>query len=242
MAKQKKDFSLIAWVFGWLLALVTAIKKIAARLEVPFEAFDRLGSPEGEATIEKIVRVIHDDWLAEQPKQTASQGGHPYRCVSLSGNALPKDHYCVYVSYAPMPSMDDLKKKWGKDNVSDLFDGRPFSPHASCVGMDRTPCEQVFYVHDAGGDWEGEEQIAWGEKQRSAIAPKGYRPATNEEIYEFARTHPELVDFVGLGSFAMNVRNRCVTGVWLHDGQRILGGGWSGLRFDRRVRVLFVSK
>ncbi len=155
---------------------------------------------------------------------------------------LPADHYRVPVTYAPMPSMETLKKEWGEDNVSVIFDGRPFTLHTSCVGMDRTPGERTFYVHDAGGDWESEERIAWGLKQRNVVAPNGYRPATPEETYEFAKAHPELVDFVGLGSLAVNGDNRYVADVWQNDGQRVLGSYWLGGRWARGYRVLFVAK
>jgi hypothetical protein len=154
---------------------------------------------------------------------------------------LPPNHYRVPVTYAPVPSMDALKKEWGKDNVSVIFDGRPFNFHASCVGMGRTPGEKTFYVHDIGHDWESEERIAWGLKQRNAAAPNGYRPATHEETYEFAKAHPELVDFVGLGSFAAGDDRRCVALVWQGVSQRILGSDWFGDRWFRRARVLFVA-
>lgn len=178
-----------------------------------------------------------DDALAEYDKRF----GEDHEGLGV-GSALPPDHYRVRVTYAQMPSMDDLKKEWGKDNVSDIFDGRPFTLHASCVGMDRTPGEKVFYVHDAGGDWESEERIAWGLKQRSAVAPNGYRPATHEETYEFAKAHPELVDFVGLGSFAVLGGGRYVAFVWRLDSQRVLADGWFVSGWRRRLRVLFVSK
>lgn len=167
-------------------------------------------------------------------------------------NGLPADHYRVRVTYAPMPSMDELKKEWGEDNVSTIVDdGRPFMLHASCVNMDRTPGEKVFYVHDAGRCWESKEQIARGAKRRNAAAPNGYRPATYEETYEFAKAHPWLADFVGLGSFvvvgadryvARVWRNDLVGRVWKYDAQRILGHGPFDGSWHPRSRVLFVSK
>lgn len=162
--------------------------------------------------------------------------------IETTSVILPPDHYRVHVTYAPMPPIDALKKEWGKDNVSDIFDGRPFTLHDSCVGMDSTPGEKIFYLHDAGGGWESEEQIAWGEKQRSAIAPDGYRPATELETYEFAMAHPELVKFVGLGSFAMYDGDRYVAGVWRHFSWRELGHGWFGFGWYCWIRVLFVRR
>lgn len=138
-----------------------------------------------------------------------------------------------------MPPLAVLKKDW---DVTDILDGRPFKLHVSCQNMDRTPGERVFYVHDAGGDWEREKMIAWGLKQYNTVAPNGYRPATHEETYEFAVAHPELVDFVGLGSSALVGKERYVAFVWSNDGQRSLDGGWIVDRWYREARVLFVSK
>jgi hypothetical protein len=142
--------------------------------------------------------------LIEVPKLIEqSQSGHPYRGAATNGNTLPPNHYRVHVTYAPLPSIKELGEGWDYRFAS-CFGDEDYSPpriHASCVGMDRTPGERMFYVHDAGGNWESEERIAWGLVQRNAAAPNGYRPATHEETYEFAKAHPELVDFVGLGSF-----------------------------------------
>ncbi len=198
---------------------------------VAFEAIYRLAKPAGRATLGKIVAIAHEDWRAEQPVVSASVE-----------DSLPPNHYRVHMTYAPMPSFAELEKEFGENNVSVVFDGRPFSLHASCVGMDRTPGERIVYVHDAERDWWSEEMIAWGLAQRSAIAPNGYRPMTHEEEYEFAKAHPELVDFVGLGSSAMRADCWCVADVWWHDGQRLLGSDWFGRRWSRSGRVLFVCK
>lgn len=230
MAKQKKDFGLIVWLVGRLLTVLTSMRKTNGHFSVPFEAYERLGSPEGEETLEKVIRLIHEEWLAGQPK-------------TKQPAPLLANHHCVRVTYAPMPSMDDLKKEWGKDNVSVIFGGRPFTLHASCVGMDRTPGEKVFCLHDTGiDDWESEAEIGKALERRDQFASNGRRPATEEETYEFAMAHPELADFVGLGSFAMHGGYRLVAGVWQRGSQRVLGSYWVGDRFRRRIRVLLVSK
>lgn len=180
--------------------------------------------------------------LALVPERNRILTNNPMSSPLSSSKSLPPDHYIVPLTYKPLPPIDALKKAWGKDNVSDIFDGRPFTLHASCVGMDRTPSEKVFYLHDAGGDWESEEQIAWGEKQRNTAAPNGYRPATHEETYEFAKAHPELVDFVGCGSFALRGDDRRVASVWQYGSRRVLGSGGFGGGWRRGHRVLFVSK
>ena len=240
----KRNVSEIETGAGFFMGFVNATMDVVREKAIPFAAVYRLATAGGRKTLGSMIDLAYADWQAEQPKpvEQQPQGGHPYRDAPTNGNALPPNHYRVPVTYAPMPSIDALKKEWGKDNVSVIFDGRPFNFHASCVGMDRTPGERTFYVHDAGGDWESEEQIAWGLKQRNAAAPNGYRPATHEETYEFAKAHPELVDFVGLGSFAMCDDDRYVAYVWQHDGQRFLDVVWFDDRWSRRARVLFVSK
>lgn len=241
--ENKKDWSAVIRVFGWLLQLATTLKKIAAELDAPFEAFLRLTTERGEATLRAIVQLILNDYNASLPKPAVQEGGHPYRGgKSSNGDALPENHYRVHVTYAPMPSLADLKKEFGEGNVADIFDGRPFTLHASCEGMDRTPGKRVFYLHDAGCELESEEQIAWGLAQRTEVAPSGYRPATHEEVYEFAKTHPELIGFIALGSFMMEGINCSVACVWRDHGRRVFGASsfFIGLRFTRRV--LFVSK
>ncbi len=237
--KNEKDWSAVVKVFGWLLQLATTLKKLASEMRVPFEAFLRLTTDKGETTLRAIVQLVLDEYSASLPKPPAMQGGAHYRDAAVP--VLPPDHYHLPISYRVMPSLARLKEKWGKDNVSAIFDGRSFTLHASCEGMDRTPGEKTFYLHDAGDDWQSEEQIAWGLKQRNAVAPDGYRPATQEETHEFSEAHPELVDYVGLGAFAMDGGDRYVAFVWRCRGQRLLGhwfdGGWS-----RGARVLFVSK
>ena len=153
MKNEKNDWSAVVKVFGWLLGLAVTLKKLAAELSVPFEAFLRLTTDKGESTLRQIAQLVLDDYNASLPKAPTLRGGEHYR-DSARVEALPPDHYRVTISYSPMPSMDELKKEWGKDNVSVIFDGRPFSFHASCVGMDRVPGERVFYLHDAGGDWQ----------------------------------------------------------------------------------------
>ncbi|HEU0050934.1 MAG TPA: hypothetical protein VFQ60_02660 [Patescibacteria group bacterium] len=199
-------------------------------------------------TLKNIVRLAHGSRPSEQPKITEqSQNvcllddlGFPYR-KPMDGT-LPDTHYRVHVSYAPLPSIRELEKDWGKGNVAVVFK-YPFTLHSSCADMDRSPGEKVFYVHDAGGNWENEEQIAWGLKQRSVFAPNGYRPATEQETCEFAKAHPELADFAGLGSFLMcDDGFDAVAHVWRVGGRRILGRHWFRDGWSRETRVLFVRK
>lgn len=222
---NKKDWSLVIWLFGWLLNFVTVLKKLATKLGVPFEAFERLGSEAGEETLARVLRLILDDYNDATPP------------------ALPPDHYRVWISYRGMPSLAQLEERWGKNNVSGIFNGRPFTPHTSCVRVSRVPGRKVFYLHDPGRDWESEERIAWGLARRNDIAPRGYRPATEEEAYEFAEARPELANYVGLGASILNDGRSCVARVrrGLGDGQRILDYSWFYFKWPCAIRVLFVS-
>lgn len=168
-----------------------------------------------------------------------SRGGCPYRGAPTNSDALPANHYCVHVSYAPLPSIDVLEREWGGGS---MYFGRLFSLHSSCIGMDCTPGKRVFYVHRARGVWESDKQIVWGLRQRNTIAPNGYRPATHEETYEFAMARLELVNFVGLGSFVRCQGHRDVVCVWQNGDQRVLGYDWFDCVGERKLRVLFVSK
>lgn len=227
MAKQKKDLSLIVWAFGWLLALATSLKKYAADLKVPFEAFERLGSPEGEATLQKVVALIRDEWAALQPKVA--------KTVELAVG-----HYRAFVGYAAVPSMAELEKEFGKNRVSSLFDGREWRIHASCVGMNETPGEKEFWVRHFGREIDSEEVIVLADKD-------DYRPATHLEAVEFARAEPELQKqlwIVALGSFALSdgdgSRYVAVLSA-VSDGRR-LGDSWFGRRWSAGSRFLLVRK
>jgi hypothetical protein len=108
--------------------------------------------------------------------------------------------------------------------------------------MSRTLGDKVFLVHDVGREWESEERIAWGQAQRTPVAPNGYRPATHDEEYEFQKSHPELTNLVALGSSTVYDDHRVVAVVWSGAGRRILGSNWFSNGWHARYRVLFVSK
>lgn len=197
------------------------------------EAIKRLSFHAGLTTVERIVDVIHADWLADQPKQD---------------EPLLPDHYRLHVVYNHTPSIDELKEEFGEDGLTEtmlevLLAIQSFTLHASCMGMKREAGEVTFFAHEVGQDWVPEEQIAWGAEQRNAFAPNGYRPATHEEILAFVKARPDVTDCVGLGSFTIRAGSRCSTMLMRGNGGqcrldiRWIDGGWSS-----KTRVLFVSK
>lgn len=163
MAKQKKDLSLIVWAFGWLLALVTAIKKIASRLKVPFDAFDRLGSPEGEATIEKIVEIIFKDWQTEQSGEKASST------------------FSAWVVY-DQPKYDDLKRH-KLNHVQHDFRYGKFSPIDRCKSVSCENREVAFEYVCIGHAIRGDDEVL-AEMNRLRL-----RPALYEELLGFAEKY-----------------------------------------------------
>lgn len=154
---------------------------------------------------------------------------------------LPSDHYQMLVTYAPLPCLTDLIEEFGDYKVSIVYDGRTWKIYPVCVNMDRTPDERTFFLHDVGRDWEWQERIAWGLAQRTPVAPNGYRPATPEEMYEFSKAHPELVDYVALGSFTwLDFDQRCVASVLNCDGTRHFSCLLLRWVFEARYKILFV--
>lgn len=240
---SKRKISEIEAGAGFFQGFISNLMDLVRERGVPFVAVYRLALPSGRATLGKIVDLAHQDWLDEQPKPAVREGDHPYRGgQSSGGSALPPDHYRVYLAYAGMPPIADLKKEFGEDNVSPIFDGRPWELHPSCADMPRTPGDRTFYVHDVGREWESEERIAWGLAQRTEAAPNGYRPATHEEAYEFQKAYPELLDLVALGSSAAYGGRRGVAVVWRGDGRRVLALARFDGRWSAGYRVLLVSK
>ncbi len=234
MGKSKKEISELESIHGVYQGFFISLWNIVREKAVPFAAIHRLGTEGGRATLGKIVDLASEDWQAEQPNMS-----EPFQ------GTLPENHYCDYVSYSPMPCHAELEneKEFGRGNVSVIFDRHFFTPHSSCARINRTPGWKIYYIHDVGRDWESEEQIAWGLKQRSAIAPNGYRPATHDEEYEFTKAHPELLDYVAPGDSARNHGSSpYIALVWARDGRRVLGNSFFYGLFSSRIRILFVVR
>lgn len=184
---------------------------------------------------DRAVSAMRRELLPEFVVASDGNGG-PYR--SSGGQQLPPDHYLVPVTYAALPSFADLEREYGKDNVSDLFDGRPFQKHASCEGMDETPGDRVFLVKHFGRNTTSEANIAEMDKL-------GYRPATHLEAYAFAKAQPELQRqfwIVALGSFVLGEDGRCVALMNGDSGRRLSSSYWSPRRWGSDFRFLFVRK
>ena len=152
---------------------------------------------------------------------------------------LAKNEYLVPVTYAPLPSFAELEQEFGKGNVSNIFDGRPFTKHTSCSDISETPGNLIFLVKHFGREINSDDAIA--EMNRLS-----YRPATHIEVYEFQKAHPDLqrqFSIVALGSFAMDVSNLCVAVLRSNSDRRIFGHCWFDYGWvDVACRFLFVRK
>ena len=182
-------------------------------------------------TMQHLRRIVKETSLQKQIAELIVPAG------SATEKPLGEGEYLIPVTYT-LPSKADLEKEYGKGNVSDLFDGRPFQKHASCEGMDETPGDKVFLVKHFGRETESEANIAEMDKL-------GYRPATHLEAYAFAKAQPELQRqfwIVALGSFAVLVDDRYVAMLRSVSSGRIFGLSWFVSRWNSDYRFLFVRK
>ena len=224
MAK-KPDYRMLEQGFGLVHGLGDEFVQAVKRKQVPVEAIHRLVTPSGRATIDKMVDVVLAEWQAEQPQP---------KCPI----ADPDAHYRLHVFYAPLPSLAQLKEEFGENNVSNLFDGRPWEKHASCEKMDETPGERDFLVKYWSRETESEATIL----EMDAL---GYRPATHQEAYEFQKAHPDpqrQFPIVALGSFALHGDLQYVAVLDSGSAGRVLGYDWFDGRWHARYRFLFVRK
>lgn len=225
---KKKDWSLVIWLFGWLLSFMTVLKKLATKLEVPFEAFEHLGTEAGEEALKRVLQfILQEYWVSQSRSRT---------------KPLPPDHYRLFVTYADIPSWDDLEAYWGKNKVSKVFDSRiPIFSHASCVGKTRTPGEKIYYLRNVGRAWRPEEEIAWGLEQRTAAAPNGYRPVIRVEAYEFFRAQPDFGDYTCLGEYIYNDEGRLAAFVDRQDAPRRLSCQYLEADFFSKHCILYIA-
>lgn len=184
-------------------------------------------------TMEHLRRLVKESQLQRQIADLIVPAGS---VVTYQPHG--EGEYRAFVSYAPLPSKAQLEAEFGKGNVSDIFDGRPFEKLASCLNMDETPEVKDFLVKCFGRETQSEDNIA----EMDAL---GYRPATHIEAYEFQKVYPELQHqfwIVALGSFAKFDGRRFVAVLNADGFRRIFGSYWFGRRWGARGRFLFVRK
>lgn len=150
---------------------------------------------------------------------------------------LGPDEYLVQVDYDMPRDKTALEEEFSKNAVSHLFyDDHEWWPHASCAGIDRTPCEQVMLVKHFDRKIAGEEAIA-------EMGKLGYRPAIHLEMYAFAKSHPDFqprYSLVALGDSAAHADHHLVAVLSTHAGQRVLGDFWREVEWGSDSLFLFV--
>jgi len=157
---------------------------------------------------------------------------------SVTEIPLSENEFLVPVSYTPLPSFSKLEHEFGQGNVSNIFDGRPFQKHSSCVNIDETSGNKIFLVKHFGRETESEDNIAEMDKL-------GYRPATQIEAHAFQKKNPDLqcqFYIVALGSFAVGGGGRFVAVLGSRSGRRVFGNDWFDDGWDAGGRFLFVRK
>lgn len=209
------------------------IAEVVGNLGFAFEVFKMIAHAvlAKGGTMQHLRRVVKEGELQRQIADLIVHAG------SVTDRPLGEGEYRVFFSNAPLPSNAALEEEFGKGYVSDIFDGRPFQNHASCVNMDVTPGEKIFLVKHFGQETQSEANIA----EMDAL----YRPATHLEAYEFQKAHPELQRqfwIVALGSFAVDGVSQCVAMLRADGGRRVFGSDWFGSRWSAGGRFLFVRK
>jgi hypothetical protein len=162
--------------------------------------------------------------------------------------------YRLRVNRGPLPSFAELESEYGHGNVSELFDGCPWTKHEKRLENDVTDEEVEVLVKDfateiASGEIKldahdclsSEDLIAWGLKN-------GWVPVDEKEICAVG-CDPKTRDLqrknwlVGLGSSAQHAYgSRCVAMLSANDRDRFLSGGWFDGRWLASRRFLFVRK
>jgi len=164
-----------------------------------------------------------------------------------SGDQFPPNRYRVHVSYAKLPVMEELEKRFsGKDNVSSLFDGRPWERHSSCAKIDETPGEREFFVASVPTQFFSQRIDTIRDALAAHFGGLGYRFAIETEAVTFADAQPGLQHqnwIYALGSFVWSVDDdQCVTMLSANDRDRILDVYWVDDGLYSGVRLLLVRK
>jgi len=164
-----------------------------------------------------------------------------------SGDQFPPNRYRVHVSYAKLPVMEELEKRFsGKDSVSSLFDGRPWERHSSCAKIDETPGEREFFVASVPKQFFSQRIDTIRDALAAHFGGLGYRFAIETEAVTFAAAQPGLPHqnwIYALGSSARGNNNlQGVTMLHANHRGRILYGHWIGVALDSDVRLLLVRK
>ncbi len=166
-----------------------------------------------------------------------SQGsGHPLA-------SLPMDlgEFDIYVARGlPMPSIVQLRKQFpGLDNVSGIFDGKPFYEHRTRKSASKKPGVSIMVAKCFNREIESEAAI-------EEMFQQGWLPVGVRGAYDFACANYELMRmywFIALGEFASGAcYGKLVPALsggpgWLTLGSRNFENQWDAQKlflFERR--------
>lgn len=151
--------------------------------------------------------------------------------------------YKIPASYALRPKTE-LEQEF--DCVSDLFDGRPWERHSSCVTIDETAGERTLHLAEVPEQFLKRKIENCLNELAAHFDKQGKRFAIEVEAIAFAKAHPDLQRkhwILALGSSTLAGRgDRCVAYLREFDGGRGLRDCWVVNVLDRDGRLLLVSK
>ncbi|MFA6447162.1 MAG: hypothetical protein WCW31_02790 [Patescibacteria group bacterium] len=230
---KRTDYAALRAGFGLARGLSDEFIQACERINPPIEAIHRLVTPNGQKTMDEIVRRAVADWQAEQPKPEAiTNGAHPYR----GGTPIRRVEFVAPVVYT-IPAMDELKRRFS-GYVNPAYEGIAFEPIKVCEKVSRETCEVEFeYVH-LGHDASNDEVLA-------EIDKRGLRPALPEELLGFAEKYPDEQlkhPIVALGSVTSVDGDRRVAYLWGDGDGRGLRLGWVDFDWSGDYRFLAVRK
>lgn len=208
-------------VKGGVRFLLSFAQLLIAELEdqeVPFEAIDRLTRNEGQQTMEKVVRLIKQDWLDEKkhapvpppvrPKRVLDQEEMRCRVFVDPANFSLEEHHLE----VPLQLDESCY------NVSDRIGKRDFLVKRFLTGMSRSAVKH------------------WAKDQ-------GYRVATVQEVDALVKAHPELLQggrIVVLGSHHIVNGHGKAHPVLQQRGQRTFETVYQS-QYDRHTRHVLVK-
>ena len=154
-----------------------------------------------------------------------------------------QEEFLVQMSSDPLPYFSDLKRQFpGLDNVSGIFDGRPFVQHPARAGLERRHGERIFLVRCYGREIEYEEAI----KEMYGF---GWRPANEKGAYRLVMSHPDYFRddvephrpnwILAPGSHAVAAGNELIAAVSFGAEWRSLGSRMRANPASPRMGILF---
>lgn len=179
------------------------------------------------------------------PRQPTKPQGESRNGASAKPSSKPIRLYRIHVSYARLPGIEALERKYsGKASVSRLYDGRAWERHPSCVSIDETPGERIFWVDEVPEPYGGKPLREIWNKLATYYRKKGFRFAIEKEADAFADAMPnlQLQHWIrAIGVSATHDDGRECTPMLLAGGQhRMLGGGMIDCVLPAHRRLLLV--